>query len=154
MYCMFDSKSWRCPLCQHRNSYDRNSLDGRYLSSIERSRCPECVYPNIILESDLVSTEYSCNNFFISSKEYPYDSKAMEILVLVIDCTSCNEFLQFIKSTLNALISSYRGEADICILLLYCSDLVIFTSGDRLGIYNIKHSLVKILVILFQFNHF
>ena len=142
MYCMFDSKSWRCPLCQHRNSYDRNSLDGRYLSSIERSRCPECVYPNIILESDLVS------------KEYPYDSKAREILVLVIDCTSCNEFLQFIKSTLNALISSYRGEADICILLLYCSDLVIFTSGDRLGIYNIKHSLVKILVILFQFNHF
>ncbi|KNB43743.1 hypothetical protein JH06_3372 [Blastocystis sp. subtype 4] len=113
MYCMFDSKSWR------------NSLDGRYLSSIERSRCPECVYPNIILESDLVSTD----------KEYPYDSKAREILVLVIDCTSCNEFLQFIKSTLNALISSYRGEADI----------LIFTSGDRLGIYNIKHSLVKIL---------
>ena len=116
MYCMFDSKSWRCPLCQHRNSYDKNSLDGRYLSSIERSRCPECVYPNIILESDLAHMEYSLNNLFISSKEYPYDSKAREILVLVIDCTSCNEYLQFIKNTFNQLITSYRGEADICIL--------------------------------------
>lgn len=29
----------------------------------------------------LSASEYSCNNFFISSKEYPYDSKAREILV-------------------------------------------------------------------------
>lgn len=115
MYCMFDSKSWRCPLCQYRNYYDKNSLGGRYLSSIERSRCPECVFPNIILESNLSDVEYSSEDFFMSRKEYPYNSKAREILALVIDCTPCNDFLQFIKSVFHSLISLYHGEADISI---------------------------------------
>ena len=33
------------------------------------------------------------------------------------------------------------------------SILVIFTSGDRLGIYNIKHSLIKVLVLSIPLSH-
>ena len=53
MNCMFDSKSWQCPLCQYKNSYDKNAFGGRYMTSIERSHCAECVSPNITMEYEL-----------------------------------------------------------------------------------------------------
>ena len=62
MFCMFDSKSWHCPLCQYCNPYDKYLLDGRYATSIERSRCEECLYPNITLDMPLSDMKYDFLN--------------------------------------------------------------------------------------------
>ena len=54
---------------------------------------------------------------------------------MVIDCTAYSTYLNYVKSLLVKLVEHYHDEADI----------LIFTSGDRLGIYNIKHSVIKVL---------
>lgn len=58
MYCLFDSKTWQCPLCHFRNKFDKTHLNNRYATSIERSRCEECLFPNITMEIPLSKSMY------------------------------------------------------------------------------------------------
>ena len=48
-----------------------------------------------------------------SSHEFPYESSARELLVLVVDCTSNTEYLESIKTILRNIVASYRDEVDI-----------------------------------------
>lgn len=73
---------------------------------------------------------------------------------MVIDCTAYSTYLNYVKSLLVKLVERYHGEADIRCSYLFLSLPVIFTSGDRLGIYNIKHSVIKVLVLVLAFVHF
>ena len=47
------------------------------------------------------------------SHDYPYESSARELLVLVVDCTINSEYLESIKTILRSIVSSYRNEVDI-----------------------------------------
>ena len=73
---------------------------------------------------------------------------------MVIDCTAYSTYLNYVKSLLVKLVEHYHDEADIRISYIYIflSLSVIFTSGDRLGIYNIKHSVIKVLVSILAFT--
>ena len=118
---MFDSKSWHCPLCQYRNPYDKNLLQGRYATSIERSRCEECLYPNIVLDMPLSEMKYRFTRVVTRRKSVPYSNHSREVLVLVIDCTAYPTYLNYVKSLLVKLVEHYHSEADI---RTFCTTLV------------------------------
>lgn len=55
-------------------------------------------------------------------------------------------FLEYSKEIITTILQHYHEQADICMSTRLLSCIVIFTSGDRLGVYNIKHALTKVLV--------
>ena len=153
MYCLWDSKGWQCPLCLHRNKIDKSVLDKRYATSINRSRCEECLYSTYSMDIPISKMMHVLLGFVTSRHPPLYKDNAREVLVLVIDCTGFASFLEYIKSVLKELIENYSDRVDLRMDCCPSSPLVLFTSSDRLGLYNIKHSMAKVLVLTWFVIH-
>ena len=148
MYCLWDSKCWQCPLCLHRNKIDKSFLNSRYATSISRSRCEECLYPTYVMDIPVSQMKYSKLGCITFRHPASYKENARELLVLVVDCTAFPAYLDYVKKVLKELVIHYRSCADICSFSSRVSLVVLFTSGGRLGVYNIKHSITKVLVVV------
>ncbi len=153
MYCLWDSKGWQCPLCLYKNKLDKSLLDNRYATSISRSRCEECLYSTYSMDIPVSRMPY-CPLSLIPFRHQPlYKDSAREVLVLIVDCTGYASFLEYIKSVLKELIENYSERVDLRFPFSCFSPLVLFTSSDRLGLYNIKHSMAKVLVMITSPSH-
>ena len=148
MYCLWDSKGWQCPLCLYRNKIDKSFLNSRYATSISRSRCEECLYSTYVMDIPVSQMKYWNLSFIMCRHPASYRENAREVLVLVVDCTAFPAYLDYVKKMLKELVIHYRSCADICSFSPRISLVVLFTSGGRLGVYNIKHSITKVLVVV------
>ena len=122
MCCLFDSKTWQCPLCHFKNKFDKTNLNNRYATSIERSRCEECLFPNITMEIPLSKSTYSIVIVIHCFRRSNHLSdNAREILAIVVDCTGAQSFLTFSKSIITTILEHYHEQTDFRIFLSFLS---------------------------------
>lgn len=115
---------------------------------IERSKCEECLYHNICMEIPISQSTYPFICSFEIRRNVHYSDHAREVLAIIVDCTKGSAFLEYAKSIIIPILQHYHEQADVRTFLAIQLIVVLFTSGDRLGVYNIKHSLTKVLVLV------